>query len=138
MRRIAIPRVEHVGIGRPRLFFQVGDFKGRSLVDRRCQRAVLFLKALAAVNRFGLLTMLMFLHMHSLIRYAFTVAGSNAGTGENHCAERAWRPLVSSSNACCSSRVTGPDLPVPTVRKSISLNPTTSAAVPHTNTSSAM
>src|SRR5882757_9012067 len=61
-----------------------------------------------------------------------------AGTGASQAADRACRPATSLSNCSCNARVTGPALPEPIVRKSISRSPITSAAVPQTNTSSAM
>src|SRR5439155_26306678 len=54
----------------------------------------------------------------------------------SHRSYRTFWPRTAAWKACCSSRVTGPVRPEPILRPSISRRATTSAAVPHTDTSS--
>src|SRR5207245_3869688 len=79
-------------------------------------------------------------HCNALSRVAPPPAGGSATCaykGESQAACLASRPLTMSKKAFCKSRVTGPGLPVPTVRSSTSRIGVNSAAVPVMNTSSA-
>jgi len=51
IRRIAIPRIKMIAVGGAHHLFIVGDFKGRSLVDGRGQRPVLFIQIRRAAHR---------------------------------------------------------------------------------------
>jgi hypothetical protein len=59
---IAVAGVEAVGRSGADLLLQVGDFEGRSLIDRRDERPVLFGEADAAADGLGFLAELMLLH----------------------------------------------------------------------------
>src|ERR1035441_8575421 len=70
MRGIAVARVEAVGGGGAHLLLRVSDLEGRSLIDRRGERPVLFGEAGAAAHRLGFLTKLMLLHLRISCRDA--------------------------------------------------------------------
>src|ERR1017187_7308000 len=59
---IAVACVEAVGRNGAHLLLQVCDLEGRSLIDRRGERTVLFGQAGAAAYRLGFLTELMLFH----------------------------------------------------------------------------
>src|ERR1019366_10122601 len=65
IRGIAVARVVAVGRRGAHLLLHVGDFEGRSLIDRRGEWTVLFGEAGAAAYRLGFLTELVLLHFKS-------------------------------------------------------------------------
>ena len=68
IRGIAVARVVDVGRSGAHLLLHVGDFEGRSLIDRRGERAVLLGEAGAAVNSLGFLAELVLFHFEFSLR----------------------------------------------------------------------
>src|SRR5581483_9563394 len=62
MGRVAIARIEHIGMRCAKLLLGVGHLKGGSLVDRRRKRPILLAEVSSSANRLGFPAMLMRFH----------------------------------------------------------------------------